>query len=108
MRGYGSEDDPATFSDMEAVVLEKSGKGGAAAKETIQEWQARYRRQLPHIEHLEQVTTGLARSAVRGIPGAHQFLRLSCGGCRRPPPAQAESWTGWARWPACAAAATAS
>ena len=57
MRGYGSEDDPATFSDMEAIVLEKSGKGGAAAKETMQEWQARYRRQLPHIEHLEQVNT---------------------------------------------------
>ena len=56
-RGYGSEEDPVTFSDAEAVVLRTQEQPGAASKERIREWRADYRRQLPRLTRLEQVRT---------------------------------------------------
>lgn len=56
VRGYGSEEDPATFSDVEAIVLERQPGSEAASKQKIQEWRAKYRRQLPRLQRLEQVS----------------------------------------------------
>lgn len=57
IRGYGSDADPLTFSDAEAVVLRYQEYSGVAPKEKVRAWRAEYRAQLPHITRLEQVAS---------------------------------------------------
>lgn len=54
VRGYGSDEDPVTFSDAEAVVLRTQDQPGAASKEKIRGWRTDFCRQLPHLTRLEQ------------------------------------------------------
>ncbi len=53
--GYASGEDPVTFSDAEAALLKFQDQPGAASKEQVQSWRAKFRSQLPRLARMEQV-----------------------------------------------------